>query len=98
MKSRSMAADETAARIAPPLPRILSARAADVARMFGIDDLLTDAPQAQPHFPSALDLQSIVPRPGEMLLLSGPSGAGRTLLHSARQGFMQMNVAWIELA
>jgi len=70
-------------------------RAATVARWFGLDRR-DDLPGGEPtrQTPPAIEL----PAPGEILLLSGPSGSGKSRLLRALRDQADESIDWIDLA
>ncbi len=72
-----------------PLPSIRSERAATVAKWFGIDDQINH-PEPTPARDQRTDrklLRSLLPKSGQITLLTGPSGAGKSsMLRALRSG------------
>ena len=64
--------------------------------MFGVSELLAGAARQHACVCSEEQLRSILPRPGQILLISGPSGAGKTSLLRALHRLSRQTTQWID--
>jgi len=97
MKSSNRPHELQIASVDPPLPAIRSERAARVAEMFGIGALPTDVKQSpQPPHPQC-DLCELLPAPGQIMLITGASGAGKSSLLRALRRAASGGARWIDL-
>ena len=97
MKSPNRLREARIASLDPPLPSIRSDRAARVAEMFGISCRLADVKQPQSQTHPAVDLCALLPCPGQIVLISGASGAGKSsLLRDLRRTALG-SARWIDL-
>jgi ABC-type ATPase with predicted acetyltransferase domain len=77
-----------------PTPPIRSPRAAEVARLFGLRAPAVTTPSST----DPADARSILPPPGTITLVTGPSGSGKSsLLRAARAASQPTGVRWLDL-
>jgi ABC-type ATPase with predicted acetyltransferase domain len=84
--------------MSPPLPVARSKRAKWIARSFGLalPAKIDPTPSSSPRF-DEMTIASLVPAPGEILLITGPSGAGKSSLLRAIRSITKHTVHWIDL-
>jgi len=81
---------------APPAPVARSTRARRIARSFGLRLPSKIEPGNAPSI-DHLAIASLVPAPGEIVLITGPSGAGKSSLLRAIRSLTKHGVRWIDL-
>ena len=82
----------------PPPPVARSTRAKWIARSFGLT--LPDKVERADNTSQSIDqmtIASLVPAPGEIVLITGPSGAGKSSLLRAIRSLTRGAVHWIDL-
>src|SRR3954447_13649996 len=83
-----------------PRPPIRSERAGLVAAMFGITSRLpTEVRPPEPYPVEPRILRGLLPRAGEVVLLVGASGAGKSsLLRALQESARRARTTWVDLA
>lgn len=83
--------------LSAPTPIARSRRTRIVARVFGLKlpEKLQRIAQIDPI--TAMSIASLVPAPGQIVLITGPSGAGKSSLLRAIRTILRRDVRWIDL-